>query len=257
MFFLQFLKHNYRILHILLQGVCNVTEEGKYTKVSTVVVDGSLNVEKATIESVIDSPASCKSKTNGDDPSPPESRPKSGSYRSFSSLLEHESPPEKEKRPCSMSKDCPPITLPPLMVCKPLDIEFDTPGSREMVGEPDGKADSDDSCDPVPSMAHAAAPALTPALQTPKAATPAVIDSSIYVNPQRSFLHDFSDGKPKQASKPVTAAATVAVVAAANETPKKANVCKESPETTTMVTNFLRSKRFYIRVWYNMCTTYM
>lgn len=208
-----------------------MTEESKYTKVSNIVVDGLLNVEKA-IKSVIDSHLNCEPETNCDDASPVDSLPKSP-YRSFSAL-ENESP-EKEKRPCSMSKDCNPITLPPLLVCKPLDIEFDTPGSREMVGEPDGKADSDDSGDPVLSMAHVAAPTLTSTLQTPKAATP-VIDSSIYVNPQRSFLHDFSDGKPKQNTKPVTVAATAAaaaVVAVANETPKKANACKESPETTT------------------------
>lgn len=195
---------------------------------STVVVDGSLSVEKATVETAL----SCDSKVklSCDNPSPPDSRPKATPYRPFSLAPERESPPDKEKRPCSMSKDCPPITLPPLIVCKPLDIEFDTPGSREMVGEPDGKADSDDSGDPLPSMAHAAAPAL----QTPKAATPAIIDSSIYVNPQRSFLHDLSDGKPKQTPKPVTAAA---VLVAANETPKKANACTESSETT-MVKSF-------------------
>ncbi|XP_065216015.1 uncharacterized protein LOC135842467 isoform X2 [Planococcus citri] len=96
----------------------------------------------------------------------------------------------EEKKKLSF-KESNPIAGLPLITSKDLEIEIDRPGSREMVGEPDGKADSDDSGDPPVSVEY---------LEESKPSSP---DSdSVYANPQRSFLHGFAKDKPIPASKP-------------------------------------------------------
>lgn len=116
---------------------------------------------------------------------------------------------KEEKRRSMTFKDCNPIAGLPLITSKELEIEIDRPGSREMVGEPDGKADSDDSADPLLNHVYEEVCVET--------------DSSVFANPQRSFLHGFLKEKPKPASKPVTLQ---------NGAPKKAPATpKEAPET--------------------------
>lgn len=80
----------------------------------------------------------------------------------------------------------------PATASKVLDIELNKPGSREMVGEPDGKADSDDSSE------HLVVSNLVEA-----ASSSTFLESVVSTNPQHSFLHAFSKEKPKLAVKPV------------------------------------------------------
>lgn len=103
----------------------------------------------------------------------------------------------------------------PLITSKDLEIEYDKPGSRELVGEPDGKADSDDSSDPLVS-----------ADECDRNRKMTFSQSSPYVNPQRSFLHGSNTDKPAPAVKPVILAATI------NITPKKLTALKDLPENT-------------------------
>lgn len=106
--------------------------------------------------------------------------------------------PTEEKRRSLTLKECKPINGMPLIMSKELDIEIGSPGSREMVGEPDGKADSDDSGESVPVInGGVSVEEKSPTKSTGDS------DTSPSVNPRRSFLHGFIKEKPQPASKPV------------------------------------------------------
>lgn len=163
--------------NVYLNGNSSVSGDGdeKMIKITNVLVNGSKAEESLKENNVAENMKNAKNKL--------EPLFKLGTYENGAKRLSiYQSSPKEEKTPVKESN---PVASLPLITSKELEIEIDHPGSREMVGEPDGKADSDDSGDPLVT-------------EDCKAEDP------VYVNPQRSFLHGLLKEKPKPASKPVT-----------------------------------------------------
>lgn len=125
----------------------------------------------------------------------------------------------EEKKRLSF-KDSNPIAGLPLITSKDIEIEIDRPGSREMVGEPDGKADSDDSGDPPVSVEY---------LEENRTEA-----DSVYANPQRSFLHGLLREKPTPAVKPASLQNTMKKESTAAKETREPVVSNSVPSTPKM-----------------------